>query len=83
MAAESSKCPNPAYLELRIFVSTISKSHDEFYYRQVFPNGDQEVRPMPAEYVLPEEGHGGFGAVDTGGRGPGVFLVYLFRAAGN
>jgi hypothetical protein len=49
------------------------KSNDEFCYRSVLPNGTSELRPVPSEYVMLSDidSHGGFGVMDTGGKGPG------------
>ena len=47
------------------------RAKDEFYYRLLSPNVPGGVRPVPAEYVLPGFSHGGFGMMDTDGKGPG------------
>jgi hypothetical protein len=44
---------------------------DEFYYRSPAANGNLQLRPVPSEYVMPGDSHGGFGVMDTGGKGPG------------
>ena len=44
---------------------------DEFYYRTLQANGSSQLRPMPANLIIPGEGHGGWGVGDTGGKGPG------------
>jgi uncharacterized protein DUF6843 len=44
---------------------------DEFYYRSFLPNGNVTFLPVPSEYVMPGDSHGGFGVMDTGGKGPG------------
>lgn len=48
-----------------------SLSPDEFYYRDPIPGGTSQNRPVPADYVLAGIDHGGFGVMDTGGKGPG------------
>lgn len=48
-----------------------ARGKDEFYYYSVLPNGMEELRPVPSEYVIPGIDHGGFGVADTGGKGPG------------
>ena len=53
------------------------RTPDEFYYRSILSNGASELHPVPPEYVLPEEGHGGFGVMDTGGKGLG-YSWFLF-----
>lgn len=55
-----------------------AKAHDEFYYRSVVSSGASELHPMPSEYVLSGEGHGGWDVVDTGGRGPGYSWFIFF-----
>jgi hypothetical protein len=47
------------------------KSKDEFYFRSLLPRGNTERFPVPSEYVMPGVSHGGFGVMDTGGRGEG------------
>lgn len=47
------------------------KRKDEFLYRTFLPNGDVRLEPVPAEYVMAGDSHGGFGVMDTGGRGAG------------
>jgi hypothetical protein len=54
------------------------RGHDEFYYRSVLPNGASELHPMPSEYVLPGEGHSGWGVADTGGKGLGYSWFIFF-----
>ena len=45
---------------------------DEFYYRSLLPSGKLELRPLPSEYVMLDvDSHGGFGVMDTGGKGRG------------
>jgi hypothetical protein len=44
---------------------------DEFYYRLVLPGGTADVRLVPSGYVMSGDSHGGFGVMDTGGKGPG------------
>jgi len=44
---------------------------DEFYYRTALPNGGVELRPVPSVYVMSGDSHGGFGLMDTGGKGRG------------
>ena len=47
------------------------KRKDEFYYRPLRSAGKAKLFPLPSEYVLPGDSHGGFGVMDTGGKGPG------------
>jgi hypothetical protein len=47
------------------------KRQDEFYYRFSPTTGTQELRRVSTDYVLPGDSHGGFGVMDTGGRGTG------------
>lgn len=44
---------------------------DEFYYRSLLPNGNTQLLPVPSGYVLAGDSHGGFGVMDTGGKGAG------------
>src|SRR5580658_8598227 len=44
---------------------------DEFYYRSVLLDRKVGFIPVPSEYVMPGDSHGGFGVMDTGGKGPG------------
>jgi len=53
------------------------RAKDEFFYRSLAPGEKAPLRPVPSEYVLPGEGHGGFGVADTGGKGPG-YSWFLF-----
>jgi hypothetical protein len=53
------------------------EAKDEFYYRSVISEGKTELRRVPSDYVIPGEGHGGFGVMDTGDRGPG-YSWFLF-----
>lgn len=46
-------------------------ARDEFCYRFLLPEGTAGVRPVPPGYVLPGFSHGGFGMMDTDGKGPG------------
>lgn len=48
-----------------------SLSPDEFYYRGPIFDGTSQNRPVPSDYFLPCIDHGGFGVMDTGGKGPG------------
>lgn len=48
-----------------------SKVKDEFYYRSNLPDRPTELRPVPSAFVLPGDSHGGFGVMDTGGKGRG------------
>jgi len=57
------------------------KAHDEFYYRSILSNGASELHPMPPEFILPGEGHGGWGVMDTGGKGPGYSWFIFFGPA--
>jgi len=54
------------------------KGHDEFYYRSTLLNGASELHPMPPEFALPGEGHGGWGVMDTGGKGRGYSWFVFF-----
>jgi len=47
------------------------KRQDEFYYRLSRTRGTRDLRKVPPEYVLPGDSHGGFGVMDTGGKGRG------------
>ena len=47
-----------------------SQAPDEFYYKATDISGSKR-KPVPADYVLPGISHGGFGVMDTGGRGKG------------
>ena len=49
----------------------VYKSYDEFYYRSTLPSGTIKLLPVPSEYVMPGFSHGGFGVMDTGGKGKG------------
>lgn len=54
-----------------------SLAPDEFFYRVIGSAGAQDV-PVPAEDVLPGINHGGFGVMDTGGRGKGYsWFVFI------
>ena len=44
------------------------EAKDEFFYRSL---GKIELRSVPTDYVIQREGHGGFGVMDTGGKGQG------------
>ena len=48
-----------------------SLSPDEFYYWDTIHVGTGQNSPLPADYVLAGIDHGGFGVMDTGGKGPG------------
>jgi hypothetical protein len=48
-----------------------SKSKDEFWYHSLPANGKAEVFLVPSEYVMLGVSHGGFGVMDTGGKGLG------------
>jgi len=47
------------------------KRQDEFYYHSSPTAETQELGKVPIENVLPGDSHGGFGVMDTGGRGKG------------
>jgi hypothetical protein len=47
------------------------KRTDKFYYRFLLPSGSIELRSLPSEYVMLGDSHGGFGVMDTGGKGRG------------
>jgi hypothetical protein len=54
------------------------KGRDEFYYRTILASGASELRPMPPEFALPGAGHGGWGVMDTGGKGRGYsWFIFL------
>ena len=48
-----------------------SLSPDEFYYRGPILGGTSQNLPVPTDYFLPGIDHGGFGVMDTGGKGLG------------
>lgn len=55
-----------------------ANTKDEFYYRSPLPNGKVEIIPVPAEYVMTGDSHGGFGVMDTGGKGDGYsWFVFI------
>ena len=47
------------------------RAKDEFYYRVLLPDGNVKLNPVPSDYVLSGFNHGGFGVMDTGGKGRG------------
>jgi hypothetical protein len=47
-----------------------SQAPDEFYYKATGASAN-ELQPVPTDYVLAGINHGGFGVMDTGGRGRG------------
>ena len=47
------------------------KRRDEFYYHVSTGPRASELRPAPTEAVLPGDSQGGFGVMDTGGKGIG------------
>jgi hypothetical protein len=47
------------------------KAEDQFYYRVLLPDGTAKLNPVPSDYVLSGFSHGGFGVMDTGGKGRG------------
>src|SRR5579871_4010158 len=47
------------------------ESKDEFYYRPTSPSGSVKLRTVPSDYVMTDNSHGGFSAMDTGGKGQG------------
>ncbi len=53
------------------------KAKDEFYYRVSLPNGTTALQPVPPDYIMAGDTHGGFGVMDTGGRGQG-YSWFLF-----
>lgn len=53
-------------------------AHDEFYYRSILSNGASELHPMPTQFILPGEGHGGWGVMDSGGKGRGYSWFIFF-----
>lgn len=46
-------------------------AEDEFLYKVIRPNGRTELVPIPSDYAIHNFNNGGFGIVDTGGRGKG------------
>lgn len=54
-----------------------SNRKDEFYYQSSQTNGTTELRPVPTAYVLPGDSHGGFGVMDTGGKGLGYSWFFF------
>jgi hypothetical protein len=55
---------------------------DEFYYRVVLPDGTIKLNPVPSGFVLPGFSHGGFGVMDTGGRGRGYSWFIFIGPSG-
>ena len=54
------------------------KAVDEFYYRVVLPDGNVKLNTVPSDYVIPGFSHGGFGVMDTGGKGRGYsWFVFI------
>jgi hypothetical protein len=47
------------------------RRQDEFYYRSVLSGRKVGLTAVPSEFVMPGDSHGGFGVMDTGGKGPG------------
>jgi hypothetical protein len=54
-----------------------SAAVDTFFYRVQLSNGQTDLVPVPNGYVLPGFAHGGFGYMNTGGKGPG-YSWFLF-----
>jgi hypothetical protein len=52
-------------------------AEDEFRYRSQRPDENLLTERVPAGYVLPGIDHGGFGVMDTGGKGSG-YLWFIF-----
>ncbi|HZC23963.1 MAG TPA: hypothetical protein VE866_11540 [Candidatus Binatia bacterium] len=52
-------------------------SKDEFYYRSHLPNGTTRLVPVPSNFVMTSFSHGGFGVMDTGGKGAG-YSSFIF-----
>lgn len=50
---------------------TDASAIDTFFYRVSVSNGRTKLVPMPDDYVLPGFSHGGFGYMDTNGKGLG------------
>jgi len=69
---ESGIC-RTSYLRVHDF-----RRRDMFYYRSQTPNGMEMLVPVPSEYVMPGDSHGGFGVMDTGGKGPGYSWFIFF-----
>jgi hypothetical protein len=47
------------------------KRKDEFYYLSTLSPGHDKLLHVPTQNVLPGDDHGGFGVMDTGGKGSG------------
>lgn len=47
------------------------RAQDEFYYRVPLSDGKMKLIPIPSQYILTGISHGGFGVMDTGGKGRG------------
>lgn len=54
------------------------KRQDEFYYHSSPTREAQELREVSSENVLPGDSHGGFGVMDTGGKGKGYSWFIFF-----
>jgi hypothetical protein len=63
--------PESGLLRTSAFRVHDMKRKDEFYYLAILPTGKEKFRSVPVENVLPGDDHGGFGVMDTGGRGSG------------
>jgi hypothetical protein len=46
-------------------------SHDEFFYRTVDEHGKEKLIPIPEDYVLDGQSHGGFSVMDMPDGSPG------------
>jgi hypothetical protein len=55
---------------LRVHASSEGE-FDQFFYRAPAVDGRTNLIPIPNEYVLRGDSHGGFGYADTGDKGPG------------
>jgi hypothetical protein len=54
------------------------RAADEFYYRVLLSDGNVKLTPIPSGYVLSGDSHGGFGVMDTGGKGRGYsWFVFI------
>jgi hypothetical protein len=53
------------------------KRKDEFYYCSLLTKGAPKLIPLPSEYVMSGDSHGGFSVMDTGGKGRG-YTWFIF-----
>jgi len=50
---------------------------DEFYYRSIHSGSTVGLAAVRFEFAIPGDSHGGFGVMDTGGKGPGYSWFVL------